>query len=88
MSVRLAKALDRSNARKIAPVGFFDAPRRARLDRALGDAAVLERLEQQKKLTANQWRIILTTNLGDMLDFFDFFLIGARSALVSCATVL
>ncbi|HLY46496.1 MAG TPA: MFS transporter [Stellaceae bacterium] len=37
---------------------------------------MLERLEQQKKLTANQWRIILTTNLGDMLDFFDFFLIG------------
>jgi hypothetical protein len=35
----------------------------------------LERLEQQKKLTANQWRIILTTNLGDMLDFFDFFLL-------------
>jgi len=30
-------------------------------------AAMLERLERQKKLTANQWRIILTTNLGDML---------------------
>ena len=28
---------------------------------------MLERLERQKKLTANQWRIILTTNLGDML---------------------
>ena len=26
---------------------------------------MLERLERQKKLTANQWRIILTTNLGD-----------------------
>ena len=33
---------------------------------------MLGRLEQQKKLTANQWRIILT-NLGDTLDFFDFF---------------
>ena len=37
---------------------------------------MLERLERQKKLTANQWRIILTANLGDMLDFFDFFLMG------------
>ncbi|MBV9828903.1 MAG: hypothetical protein JO001_25040 [Alphaproteobacteria bacterium] len=35
---------------------------------------MLERLEQQKKLTANQWRIIMTANLGEMLDFFDFFL--------------
>jgi len=43
---------------------------------------VLERLEQQKKLTANQWRIILTTNLGDMLDFFDFFLIGYVLAFI------
>jgi hypothetical protein len=46
---------------------------RAEFDRAQGEALMLERLEQQKKLTANQWRIILTTNLGDMLDFFDFF---------------
>lgn len=30
-----------------------------------GGTAMLERLERQKKLTANQWRIILTTNLGD-----------------------
>jgi len=43
---------------------------------------MLERLERQKKLTANQWRIILTTNLGDMLDFFDFFLIGYVLAFV------
>ena len=43
---------------------------------------MLERLEQQKKLTANQWRIILTTNLGDMLDFFDFFLIGYVLAFI------
>ena len=47
-----------------------------------GAAAMLERLEQQKKLTANQWRIILTTNLGDMLDFFDFFLIGYVLAFI------
>jgi len=43
---------------------------------------MLERLERQKKLTANQWRIILTTNLGDMLDFFDFFLIGYVLAFI------
>src|SRR2546425_4663190 len=41
---------------------------------------MLERLEQQKKLTANQWKIIATANLGDMLDFFDFFLIGSALA--------
>jgi hypothetical protein len=37
---------------------------------------MLERLERQKTLTANQWKIIATANVGDMLDFFDFFLIG------------
>jgi len=34
---------------------------------------MLEMLERQKKLTINQWKIIATANLGDMLDFFDFF---------------
>ena len=34
---------------------------------------MFERLEAQKKLTANQWNIIATANVGDMLDFFDFF---------------
>ena len=43
---------------------------------------MLERLEQQKKLTANQWKIIATANLGDMLDFFDFFLIGYVLAFI------
>lgn len=33
---------------------------------------MIEYLEQQKLLTANQWKIIATANLGDMLDFFDF----------------
>ena len=37
---------------------------------------MLERLERQEKLTPNQWKIIATANVGDMLDFFDFFLIG------------
>jgi putative MFS transporter len=43
---------------------------------------MLERLEQQKNLTANQWKIIATANLGDMLDFFDFFLIGYVLAFI------
>ncbi|MEA2767164.1 MAG: hypothetical protein QOD93_126 [Acetobacteraceae bacterium] len=33
---------------------------------------MLERLEKQERLTANQWKIIVTANVGDMLDFFDF----------------
>ena len=37
---------------------------------------MLELLEQQTKLTANQWKIAGAATLGDMLDFFDFFLIG------------
>ena len=43
---------------------------------------MLEHLEQQKRLTGNQWRIIATANLGDMLDFFDFFLIGYVLAFI------
>src|SRR5262249_53401242 len=43
---------------------------------------MLEHLERQKKLTANQWKIIATANLGDMLDFFDFFLIGYALAFI------
>ncbi len=37
---------------------------------------MLEALERQQKLTVNQWKIISAAILGDMLDFFDFFLIG------------
>src|SRR5215471_11975345 len=47
-----------------------------------GGNLMLEQLEQQKKLTANQWKIIATANLGDMLDFFDFFLIGYVLAFI------
>jgi MFS transporter, putative metabolite:H+ symporter len=43
---------------------------------------VLELLEHQKKLTANQWKIAGAATLGDMLDFFDFFLIGFVLAFV------
>jgi putative MFS transporter len=43
---------------------------------------MLELLERQKTLTRNQWKIIATANLGDMLDFFDFFLIGYVLAFI------
>jgi len=43
---------------------------------------MLELLEQQKRLTANQWKIIATANLGDMLDFFDLYLIGYVLAFI------
>src|SRR5712691_8385909 len=41
---------------------------------------MIERLEQQTKLTSNQWKLIITGNLADLLDFLDFFLIGAVGA--------
>ena len=43
---------------------------------------MLERLEQQRTLTTNQWKIIATANLGDVLDFFDFYLIGYALAFI------
>ena len=43
---------------------------------------MLELLERQKKLTANQWKIAGAATLGDMLDFFDFFLIGFVLAFI------
>jgi len=43
---------------------------------------MLEYLEQQQKLTSNQWKIFAAATIGDMLDFFDFFLIGIILAFV------
>ena len=43
---------------------------------------MLDLLERQTKLTANQWKIAGAATLGDMLDFFDFFLIGFVLAFV------
>ena len=43
---------------------------------------MLELLEQQQRLTPNQWKIIATANLGDMLDFFDLYLIGYVLAFI------
>src|SRR5207244_593354 len=48
-----------------------------------GGDAMIERLEQQKKLTANQWKLICTANVADLLDFFDFFLIGYVTAALT-----
>jgi hypothetical protein len=39
-------------------------------------------LGKSEKLTANQWKIIATANVGDMLDFFDFFLISYVRAFI------
>src|SRR5881398_3448077 len=44
---------------------------------------MFERLEQQKKLTPNQWKLICTANVADLLDFFDFFLIGYVTAALT-----
>src|SRR6516165_7803171 len=43
---------------------------------------MLEVLERQNKLTSNQWLIAGAATLGDMLDFFDFFLIGFVLAFI------
>ncbi len=43
---------------------------------------MLELLEQQKKLTINQYKIFAAATVGDMLDFFDFFLIGIILAFI------
>jgi MFS transporter, putative metabolite:H+ symporter len=43
---------------------------------------MLEALERQQRLTLNQWKIISAAILGDMLDFFDFFLIGYVLAFI------
>ena len=44
---------------------------------------MLKLLEQQKKLTSNQWKLICTANVADLLDFFDFFLIGYVTAALT-----
>ena len=44
---------------------------------------MLQYLEQQTKLTGNQRRIIAAAVLGDMLEFFDYFLIGYVMAFIA-----
>jgi putative MFS transporter len=43
---------------------------------------MLEYLENQKKLTINQWKIFAAATIGDMLDFFDFLLIAFVLAFI------
>ena len=43
---------------------------------------MLEHLERQKSLTTNQWKIFTAATVGDMLDFFDFYLIGFVLAFI------
>ncbi len=44
---------------------------------------MIELLERQKRLTGNQWKLICTANLADLLDFFDFFLIAYVTAALT-----
>ena len=43
---------------------------------------MLEHLEKQETLTGNQWKIFAAATVGDMLDFFDFYLIGFVLAFI------
>jgi putative MFS transporter len=43
---------------------------------------MLERLEQQTRLTGNQYRILLVAVLGNLLEFYDFFVIGFVVAFI------
>src|SRR6516225_3382663 len=44
---------------------------------------MIDLLERQKRLTVNQWKLICTANLADLLDFFDLFLIGYVTAALT-----
>src|SRR2546421_6560933 len=43
---------------------------------------MLEYIERQQTLTGHQLRIVVAAVLGDMLEFFDYFLIGFVLAFV------
>src|SRR5215467_1369788 len=47
------------------------------------EGMMIELLERQKTLTANKWKLICTANVADLLDFFDFFLIGYVTAALT-----
>lgn len=43
---------------------------------------MFEQLDASPRLTANQWKIIVAAIIGDMLEFFDYFLIGFVLAFI------
>jgi len=45
-------------------------------------SSMMELLDRETKLTANQYRIVTAAVLGDMMEFFDFFLIGFVFAVI------
>src|SRR5262244_4301263 len=44
---------------------------------------MIDLLERQKRLTVNQWKLICTGNLADLLDFVDLFLTGYVTAALT-----
>ena len=54
----------------------------ARLLSIAGGMRMLELLENQQKLTLNQKKIVFAAIVGDMLDFFDYYLIGFVLAFI------
>jgi putative MFS transporter len=45
-------------------------------------ASITELLDRETKLTGNQYRIVTAAVLGDMMEFFDFFIIGFVLAFI------
>src|SRR6516165_7787939 len=81
---RRPPATDRQRSRLRRALRNFEliGPRPHRLDKER-EVRVIELLERQKRLTANQWKLICTANIADLLDFFDFFLIGYVTAALT-----
>src|SRR6266571_374788 len=74
----------REQRRRVAPVSVMSGGRAGRpASRTREKDVMIERLEQQKRLTSNQWKLICTANVADLLDFFDFFLIGYVTAALT-----
>src|SRR5262249_32307620 len=69
------RSADRQRPRR--PAFPLDEPTR----RTRG-AIMLDLLDRQQRLTVNQRRIIFAAILGDMLEFFDYFLIGFVLAFI------
>jgi putative MFS transporter len=80
---RQLRDIARREPKKLLPqVGRIVPRHRGTTKAGVGETGMLELLERQTKLTANQWKIAGAATLGDMLDFFDFFLIGFVLAII------